>query len=482
MTSLAAMRAGALAFCATLAFALLAPAVALGADPTFGPPSVRAVLGEPLTFTSTIDGATDVASVDVVIHLLGNPTSVIVNAGTQINNVYQAQADIDISSSAVCNCLASGQSAPNTQFDYQFRVTASDGSTTFGPVAQAVFEDTRFEWQTLAQDQVVVHWYAGDQAFGQSAADVANGAIDEASQLLGVTLDKPVDLFVYNTEDDMRSAISPSRENVAGEAHPDIDTMYVWIPSNEGAETFAGTLIRHELTHLVFHRAVDNPYHGVPRWLDEGTAVYLSEGYTDYWKNFVNGGIASHSLIPLNGLAGLFPSVQAEFYLAYGESVAAVDYFVRTYGDETFWNLVKSYANGVSDDEAFTAATGGDVEAFNAAWFASVNVTPPDPAGPQPGAPGPVPSDWAADPAAPPTLSPSIAPDATTVPVGSGAHDTARPLGTPNGTGGASESGTTPTDPTNILLVLGIVVALVVGTLAAGIALRSRNSNPPSGS
>jgi hypothetical protein len=87
MTSLAAMRAGALAFCATLAFALLAPAVALGADPTFGPPSVRAVLGEPLTFTSTIDGATDVASVDVVIHLLGNPTSVIVNAGTQINNV-----------------------------------------------------------------------------------------------------------------------------------------------------------------------------------------------------------------------------------------------------------------------------------------------------------------------------------------------------------------------------------------------------------
>src|SRR3954469_142496 len=462
MKSNAALRAGAMAFCASLVFAVLAPAATLAAGPVFGPPSVRAVLGEPLTFTSTIDGATDVAAVDVIIHLLGNPTSIIVNAGTQINNIFQAQADIDIASSAGCNCLANGQSAPNTQFDYQFRVTASDGSTTVGPVAQAVFEDTRFEWQTLASGQVVVHWYAGDQAFGQSAADVANGAIDKASDLLGVTLDKPVDLFVYNTEDDMRSAISPSRENVAGEAHPDIDTMYVWIPSNEGAETFAGTLIRHELTHLVFHRAVDNPYHGVPRWLDEGTAVYLSEGYTDYWKGFVNGAVASKSLIPLKGLAGLFPSVQSEFYLAYGEAVAAVDYFVRTYGDQTFWNLVKSYANGVSDDEAFTAATGGSVDAFNAAWFGSLGLTPPDPAGPQPAAPGPLPPDWAGDPAAPPTLSPSGAPVATPAAVSSGARETARSVGTPVGDGApaAPGPGSTPTDPTSILLVLGIVVAL----------------------
>jgi hypothetical protein len=482
MMRVTALRTGAIAFCASVAFAILAPATVLAAEPAFGPPSVRAVVGEPVIFTSTIDGATDVASVDVVIHVLGNPTSIIVNAGTQINNVYQAEADIDIASSAGCNCLANGETAPNTHFDYQFRVTATDGATDLGPVAQAVFEDTRFEWQTLAQDQVVVHWYAGDQAFGQSASDVANGAIDEASQLLGATLDKPVDLFVYNTEEDMRSAISPNRENVAGEAHPDIDTMYVLIPSNEGAETFAGTLIRHELTHLVFHRAVDNAYHGVPRWLDEGTAVYVSEGYTDYWKNFVNGGVASHSLIPLDGLAGLFPSVRDEFYLAYGESVAAVDYFIRTYGDETFWNLVRSYANGVSDDEAFTAATGADVDAFNTGWFASLSLTPPEPAGPQPGAPGPLPADWSGEPGAPPTLSPTTAPGATPAAVTSRAPETARPVGSSNGSGAPSNpENTSTTDPTTILLVLGIVVALVVGTLAVGIALRGRPSGPRPG-
>jgi hypothetical protein len=454
----------------------LAPASVRAAGPAFGTPSVTAELGQQLTFSSTIDGD-DIQSVDVLIHLEGNPTTVILNSGVQINDEYQAQADIDIASSAECACLSPGITAPNTHFDFQFRATNSDGGTSLGPVAQGVFQDNRFQWQTLSEDQVVVHWYAGDQAFGKSAADVANGAIDTASQLLGVTLDKPVDLFVYNTEDDMRSAISPDRENVAGEAHPDIDTMYVWIPSDQGAETFAGTLIRHELTHLVFHRAVDNPYNGVPRWLDEGTAVYLSEGYTSYWQGFVNDAVANKTLIPLDGLSGLFPSVQSEFYLAYGEAVAAVDFFIRTYGDQTFWNLVKSYANGVSDDEAFSAATGSDVEAFNSAWFQSLGLTPQSPVGPQPGATGPLPPDWVGFDV-PPTLSPYLPPPpggpATVQPTQGtigGVHETARPAsGSGNPAAGASQS-----DPTSILLILGLVVALIVGTFAVGVALRGRS-------
>ena len=38
-------------------------------------------------------------------------------------------------------------------------------------------------------------------------------------------------------------------------------------------------VVPHELTHLVFDTAVTNPYHFPPRWLNEGLAVYLSEGY-----------------------------------------------------------------------------------------------------------------------------------------------------------------------------------------------------------
>ena len=474
------MKALALALSAFIVVALAAPTASLAASPTFGTPSVTADLGQPITFSSTIDGD-DIAAVDVVVHLQGNPTSIILAADAQINDTYEAQDNINIGDSAICACLSEGQSQPNTKFDFAFRVHASDGSISTGPVAQGVVEDARFQWQTLSSGQVNVHWYAGDQSFGQAAADVANDGINKASQLLGVTLDQPADVFVYDTEDAMRSAVSPDRENVAGEAFPHLDTLYVLIPHDQQADAFAGTLIRHELTHLVLHRATDNPYHDVPHWLDEGVAVYLSEGYTDYWKSFVDPAVANKTLIPLQGLTSEFPSVQSEFYLAYGEAVAAVDYFIRTYGDDKFWSLVKSYANGVSDDDAFTAATGADFEAFNKAWFESLGLEPQNPVGPQPGAAGPLPSDWTGGAgAAPATIGPPVTPG----PAASGiaARETAQPrdtagpdTGSPSGSNGSSSQG----DFSATVLLVTFFIVLILGTLLVGLYLRNRKMGPP---
>jgi hypothetical protein len=469
---------------ASLVVLVALPRVALAADPTFGQPSATAVLGQPVTITSAITGRS-IASVDVVVHLTGNSpqagknAAIILAAQQTSTGTWQAQQPIDIASSADCACLAAGNSSPNTHFDFQFRVHSADGSTSLGPVGQAVVDDNRFNWQTLSDRLVVVHWYSGDQAFAQNAANVANGAIDNASKLLGVTLDKPVDLYVYDTEEALRSAISPNRENIAGEAHPDIDTMYVNISPNDPGN-FPDTVIKHELTHLVFHRAVDNPYNGVPRWLDEGVAVYLSEGYTDYWKGFVGGAVANKSLIPLKGLAGLFPSVQSEFYLAYGEAVASVDYFIRTYGDQTFWSLVKSYGTGVSDDDAFKAATGSDVEAFNKGWFESLGLEPQNPVGPQEGAPGPLPPSWTGGTGGAPSAAPSTTgPGATGPGATRPAAETTRPLATPEATAGSDVAAVRQTDISGILLLIGLVVALIVGTIVLALVLRGRFSGPP---
>ena len=80
------------------------------------------MLGEPLTFTSTIDGD-DIAQVDVRHPSAGqSDLDRRQLPATQINNIYQAQADIDISSSAAAPAWPTGTSAPNTHFDYQFRV------------------------------------------------------------------------------------------------------------------------------------------------------------------------------------------------------------------------------------------------------------------------------------------------------------------------------------------------------------------------
>ena len=111
----------------------------------------------------------------------------------------------------------------------------------------------------------------------------------------------------------------------------------------------------------MFDTAVHNPYHFPPRWLNEGLAVYQSEGYPVDDRSAVTQAARQSTLIPLTGLVGQFPTSEERFRLAYGESVSAVDFFVRTYGQDALVKLISSYADGRTDDEAFSAAIGVDV-------------------------------------------------------------------------------------------------------------------------
>jgi hypothetical protein len=475
-------RLGGLAFAVSLVLVggLATPAVSLADQPTFGTPTAIATLGQPLTFTDTINGS-DIASVDVVVKLVGyDPMIVLAAQPTGNPGEWQASADVDVASSIECTCYATGPSAPNTSVTYQFRVHASDGTITAGPQGQATVTDPNFTWQTLTDRMVTVHWYQGDQAFAQAAANVANDAIDKASQLLGVTLPKPVDLYIYATQQALINAVSPARDAIAGEAHATIGTMYVWLPPSQSASDQAVT-IAHELTHLVFNQAIMNPYHEPPRWLNEGIAVYLSEGYSGQWQAEVSSAVAANRLIPLDGLAGLFPSPTDEFYLAYGESVSAVNYFIQTYGDQKLWTLVDSYSQGLSDDDAFTQAIGINVETFNQQWMTSLGVSVPPSFGPQPGQPGPVPSAWTAQPSvAPGSAVPGSQGPATPAPGSSNVAvipgptpgATANPSAPAPGGGGVADYGAA-------LLIVFVIVLLAAVGIGAWLVLRPRPPQPP---
>lgn len=376
-----------------------APDLARATHVSFGQPGATTVLGQPLVFSTTIEAARQPDRVELLLSLPGDRAVTVLPADVsegESQGQFAAVATLD------------GHTPPNTRLVYQFRVRDQEGET-LGPSGEALVTDDRFAWRTVEGPVVRLHWYEGDDAFAQRALGIGENAIARASELLGVTETEPVDFFIYDTEPALREALGAgTRENVAGQAHQDIRTLFGLIEPQEIESDWVDTLVTHELTHLVFGTATENPYHGPPRWLNEGVAVYLSEGYTPFWRSTVEAAVRDGSLIPLEGLGGLFPTTAEQFRLAYGESVSAVDYFTRTFDEATLWQLVRSYADGVSDDDAFSAATGADLAAFNAGWMGSLGVDVPAPHGPQPGQPGPVPPGWDDAPApSPPGPSPS---------------------------------------------------------------------------
>jgi hypothetical protein len=170
---------------------------------------------------------------------------------------------------------------------------------------------------------------------------------------------------------------------------------------------------------------------------------------------------ADGTLIPIDGLTGQFPTSFDRFSLAYAESVSAVDFLIEVHGQAALVSLIRSYANGLTDDEAFTAALGMDMTAFGASWLDSLGAAAPTKYGPQPAPPGPVPAAWLGEPGGGPL--PAASDGAPTSP------------GAPGGDGSAAS------DIGGVVLAV-LLVSIVIGGIVVLLYLRRRRptrAGPP---
>ncbi len=259
-----AVRAPVLAALA-VAFAAVGPAASSvsAATPEFGRPTIDGSFGAEIVATQpvTFDAAPDL--VEVLVTTSDGPP-LVAEAGSP-----------GAGSTTLRYAIGSGDGhiLPNTPVSVRWRITA-DGVTTLSPVARAVVEDERFDWQTVRGDVVRVHWYEGGGAFGERALAIGERAVEETARKFGVTEKDPIDFFIYADNDAFYDALGPgTRENVGGQANADIRTLFAQISPGSIDDAWVEDVVPHELIHLVFDTAVKNPYHFPPRWLNEGLAV-----------------------------------------------------------------------------------------------------------------------------------------------------------------------------------------------------------------
>lgn len=427
---------------AVLGLLLLLPAPTVrAADPTYGTPTIDTAFGQGVQLTQPVTLDAVPARVELVV-----------TAGADAPLVTEVPAPTTTGALTLRWTFDEGHILPNTPIAAHWRIQPTpDDAPIVGPEVRTVYEDDRFAWRTVSGDIVRVHWYEGSEAFAQRALDIGEQAVEETAALLGVTEDEPVDFFIYADQAEFYDALGPgTRENVGGQANADIRTLFALITPSEIDDPWVGIVVPHELVHLVFDTAVRNPYHFPPRWLNEGLATYLSQGYTPSDDAAVRRAADDGSIIPLDGLGGQFPTTADGFFLAYAESVSAVDFLIRTHGEAALLALIDAYAEGRTDDEAFELAIGEDLATFDAAWLAGLGAEPPVRYGPQPAPAGPRPSDWGPGAAGP-------QPGATSGP-------SAPTVGGPTD-GPASGSGRDPLAAVVPLVIVGGLLLLAAATL-----------------
>ena len=437
---------------ALLAVLVAAPAVT-AADVTFGRSTATQTYDEKIAFALDVTSAAPLARMELRI---GFPDAL----GPYIVDVPVPPAGGSHTVTYDLDLTGGGHLVPNTPLTYTWAAFPDVGAEpVLSGTERLRYQDTTQDWKTLEGDLITVHWTKGGDAFARKALDIGEQAVKDTSALLGVTETEPIDFFIYPDEQSFRTALGPgTRENVGGQAHADIRTLFALIEPGAIDDPWVGIVVPHELTHLVFDTAVENPYRFPPRWLNEGLAVYLSEGYGSSDQNRVADAVDSRDLLPLVALGAQFPTDPDKTVLAYAESVSAIDYLVRQHGRDALVALVLAYKDGLTDNEALIKAPGEDMATFQAGWLSGLGAAAPEQFGPQPAPPGPLPSGWSGDApnGQPDPLNPTSRPGTTPVP----GED--RPVAA------STQSASTP------LLLGGL--ALVIGVVVVGLVIARRRS------
>lgn len=476
--SIALPRRGARALLALMtAAALLAPAATVNAASfTFSDAKISSTFNKGIDFSIRLSASEAPARAEIQINLPGATGPFVVDladsscAGPSAGPCWQPAAGT-ATLHYTLDTSADGHLMPNTPLLASWVVYPQGGGDPVRSDATGYrYTDETQAWQTLRDGIVTVHWTQGPESFAQRAAGVAAKAITTDAALLGVSETQPVDFFIYADDASFRAALGPgTRENVGGEAITEIRTLFAELTPNILNDPWVSIVITHELTHQVIDDATRNPYRSLPRWLNEGVAVYQSEGDGSGYQGMVHDAVASGDLLPLTALGWQFPTDPQKTSLGYAESVSAVDYLIRTYGKPALVKLVLAYKNGPTDDEALTAAIGKNLADFQAAWYQSIGAKPPSQFGPRPAPSGPLPPGWSAAQASGAPSSPGASPTAGGTAAG------ASPTATAGAGSGSGQNGSAGDDLPLVLVAL----MLLAGTVLVGIVVAGRRASSP---
>ncbi|KTB48631.1 peptidase MA domain-containing protein [Dehalogenimonas alkenigignens] len=265
---------------------------------------------------------------------------------------------------------------PGTLIDYWWTITDANGSVTQSQVTTIRFDDNRYSWKALSQGLVTLNWYSGSDSFAKTLMDTAQQALIKLHEDTGAALVQPVSIYIYENAQALQGSMVFPQEWTGGVAFTDFNTICIGIePANV---SWGKRAIVHELAHLVTSQMTDNPYGGIPTWLNEGLSMYAEGPLDAVYVAFMNAALDQQTLFSVASLASPFSAFANLSYLSYAQSYHIVKYLIEQYGQDKMLQLLNTFASGATTDDALLAVYGFDTEGLNKDWQTFIVNTVPE--------------------------------------------------------------------------------------------------------
>jgi hypothetical protein len=376
---------------------------------SFGAMTADATYGKEMTFSVALDGGAP-ERLDILLDFGGSDATFVAPVTPQgATATYRWDA-------------AESYVTPNTRISYRWRATTGS-EVRLSPEGTLLYADDRpgLDWRSARIGQAVVHWYGNAESRARHFGDLTADAVQRAEALLGHDLSGPLDIFVYASNDAFFGALGPgAREWTGAATYPEIRTVFMNLEKNSAS--YLDTVVTHEVTHVVFHDATDNPFHEPARWLNEGIATWAEQQNANQEQATVRAD-AHDGLFAFDAITQQFPIGDRGALLSYAQGATMVDLIIKRFGPAAIARLTAAYRDGATDAQALQAATGESADELYADYFESYGAEQPQPVKPDPLPPSTVAkagqhvapgSSAAVPPPEPPDASPTDSRDTAT--------------------------------------------------------------------
>lgn len=263
--------------------------------------------------------------------------------------------------------IRSGNPPPGVDLWWEWTVTDEKGETFTTPRQSLTLSDDRFDWQTVSQGDVTLHWYAGEKV-GPLLLEAAVDGLELLEQDMGIELQEDVEFYIYGSSEDMQEAVLYIQDWAGGVAFSEYNTILMGVPPNI-ADDWGRSTIRHELAHLVVGQFGWSCVGGHrPTWLDEGVAMYAEGEPSETVTTDLDRGIDEDSFAPLRSLNGPFPAHGDEAGSAYSQSYSTIQFLREEFGQERLQTLLLLLAAGEGYDDALQATYDFNVDGLEEQW------------------------------------------------------------------------------------------------------------------
>ncbi len=263
-----------------------------------------------------------------------------------------------------------GGMPPGSNVSYWWTVEDAGGERIETEPTVVQVDDVRYPWRSLSEGLLTLYWYSGEESFARELMDTAQQALVRLASYTGAELESPADIYIYAKPEDLLGAMIFPQEWTGGVAYTRFSTIAIGISPD--SLDWGKRAMTHELTHLVIHQVVFNPYNDLPTWLSEGLAMYAEGSLEPVFVNLLVQAINEERLITVRSLSSPFSAYAEESVLAYAQSYSLLDFIINNYGQSQMLELLSTFREGSGYDEALQKVYGLDMDGLNELWLSYI--------------------------------------------------------------------------------------------------------------